>query len=343
MGELPFTSMALAFKVFGLHDWTGRLPLALWGLAGAMVLYELLARLVHPRVGLYGVIALVTMPLYFIQARSMLGDIVTMSTFSMAFCGLTGALLEGSGALAGSDASSTTTKPDAASPASIAWLAVGLVGLVTGYYSRGALIGVALPALSVGLAWLTMLGGGLRSFAQVGVNDAFGALALMVGLGALAVGLRALGHATPEGVFSRAVGFVVLKKAPIEATFDLVVRHLGHALFPWSAFLPFALGRLMRPPFEEASLRRETSAGVRVALLVGAGTAFGFFAMLAPLSGLIPFSAPVVLAAAAAIAVYDTERGAPPSRALSLGCLVLGIVLYADMVRASDGAGSVRT
>src|SRR4030095_14607642 len=40
MGELPFTSMALGFKLFGLHDWTGRLPLALWGLAGAAVLYE---------------------------------------------------------------------------------------------------------------------------------------------------------------------------------------------------------------------------------------------------------------------------------------------------------------
>jgi len=24
MGELPFTSMALGFRLFGLHDWTGR-------------------------------------------------------------------------------------------------------------------------------------------------------------------------------------------------------------------------------------------------------------------------------------------------------------------------------
>src|SRR5580658_6105173 len=46
MGELPFTSMALGFKLFGLRDWTGRLPLAVWGLVGAFALYELLARLV---------------------------------------------------------------------------------------------------------------------------------------------------------------------------------------------------------------------------------------------------------------------------------------------------------
>src|SRR5262249_46211661 len=34
--ELPFTSIALGFKLFGLHEWAGRLPLALWGLAGVL-------------------------------------------------------------------------------------------------------------------------------------------------------------------------------------------------------------------------------------------------------------------------------------------------------------------
>ena len=28
IGDLPFTSMAAAFRVFGLHEWTGRVPLA---------------------------------------------------------------------------------------------------------------------------------------------------------------------------------------------------------------------------------------------------------------------------------------------------------------------------
>ncbi|MFS8071178.1 MAG: hypothetical protein ACMG6S_32825, partial [Byssovorax sp.] len=40
MGELPFTSMALGFRAFGLHDWTGRLPLAIWGFLGVVALYE---------------------------------------------------------------------------------------------------------------------------------------------------------------------------------------------------------------------------------------------------------------------------------------------------------------
>src|SRR5262245_4639355 len=62
MGELPFTSMALAFRLFGLRDWSGRLPLALWGLAAIVVLYVFLARLVDRRAGVYGAIALLTMP-----------------------------------------------------------------------------------------------------------------------------------------------------------------------------------------------------------------------------------------------------------------------------------------
>ncbi len=87
MGELPFTSMALGFRAFGLHDWTGCLPLAIWSFLGVGALYELLARLVDKRAGLFAAIALVTMPLYFMQARTMLGDIVTMTSVTVGFAG----------------------------------------------------------------------------------------------------------------------------------------------------------------------------------------------------------------------------------------------------------------
>src|SRR6266545_5488746 len=30
-GELPFDSIAMGFRLFGLHEWSGRLPLAIWG------------------------------------------------------------------------------------------------------------------------------------------------------------------------------------------------------------------------------------------------------------------------------------------------------------------------
>ena len=140
MGELPFTSMAWGLSTFGLADHAGRLPLALWALVGALTLYLLLARLVSPRAGLYGVIVLVTMPLYFMQARTMLGDIVTMAAHMACFAGLLGALLDDRAATARRRAAVTT-----------AWLIVGLGGGLAGYLSRGAIIGLAAPVLAVGL------------------------------------------------------------------------------------------------------------------------------------------------------------------------------------------------
>jgi hypothetical protein len=50
--QLPFTSIALGFKLFGLHEWAGRAPLALWGLAGVVATYAFVARLVDKRAGL---------------------------------------------------------------------------------------------------------------------------------------------------------------------------------------------------------------------------------------------------------------------------------------------------
>lgn len=313
MGELPFTSMALGFKLFGLHDWTGRLPLAIWALAGVAALFELLARLVDERAGVYGAIALVTMPLYFMQARTMLGDVVTMAALSLAFSGLLGALLDGERARLG-------------------WLAVGVVGIAAGYLSRGLLLGVAVPALAVGATWV-ILRGSTDEPAPFGARDAVGALALGVGLLALGLGLRAFFVATPGAPLSRALGFALIRKPPTEVTFDLVVRQLGHALFPWSAFLPFAFGRLLRAPIEADEAAREREIGVRVALLVGAAIAYGAYAMIAPRTGALAFSGPALLAGVAALAILDLERGAPPSRALALGALVLGAVLLADIVR----------
>lgn len=331
MGELPFTSMALGFKIFGLHDWTGRLPLAVWAFVGVVVLHEFLARLVDRRAGLYGAIALVTMPLYFMQARTMLGDIVTMVSLTLGFCGLAGAMLD--------DAAPRTLRPR------LGWLSVGIVGLVAGYLSRGLLIGVAVPALGVGLSWAVIRGAGEGRGVPV-ARDALGAFSLALGVAALGLGWIALLRAPPDLPLSRAVGFALLKKAPTDSTFELTFQKLGHALFPWSAFLPFALGRLFRAPVYEGgallppgAVERETH--VRVALLVGASVAYGAFALVTPYAGAIPFAAPALLAAIAAIAVLDYERGAPPSRALALGCLVIGIVLYADIVREPEKAMSV--
>jgi 4-amino-4-deoxy-L-arabinose transferase-like glycosyltransferase len=326
MGELPFTSMALGFRAFGLHDWTGRLPLAIWGFLGVVALYELIARLIDRRAGLFAAIALVTMPLYFMQARTMLGDIVTMASVTIGFAGFAGAMLDDVG----------EEEEKSFGLARLGWFALGLVGIAAGFMSRGYLIGVAVPTLAVGLTWLVLRGGGEgRGFS---LRDGFGLIALGLGLTALGLGLYALARARPEAPLSRALGFALLRKPPTEATFDLVVRHLGHALFPWSAFLPFAIGRLLRAPVEASPRAASREIGLRAALLIGGAVAYGAFALLAPYAGTLPFAGPAFLAGAAAIVIFDFERGAPPSRALALGTLVLGLVMLADILHEPEKA-----
>ncbi|MRG93223.1 glycosyltransferase family 39 protein [Polyangium spumosum] len=330
MGELPFTSMALGFKLFGLADWSGRLPLAIWAFLGVVALHELLARLSGRRAALYGAVALATTPLYFMQARTMLGDIVTMSALALAFAGLVGALFDharegrGGGDVEEVEGARTWLVKGA-------WLVVGALGLVAGYMSRGLLIGVAVPALAAGLAWLVLVLGGL-SEGRSRAEHALGALSLLLGLVALGLGVKLLFGTSPDAPLPRALAVALTKKSSVDATFDRTIRHLGHALFPWSAFLPFAIGRLFRAPVELDGPSRRREVGLRVALLVGAAVAYAAYALLAPHVVFLPWSGVALLAGVAGLAVADFDRGAPPSRALALGVALLAFVLYRDMV-----------
>jgi len=136
-GQLPYTSIALGFKLFGLHEWAGRFPLAVWGLAGGLATYALVRRLADRVAASFSVLALASMPVYFLHARTMLGDIVTMSSLAIATAGLALAVF------------------DAKASAAIrgAWFVVGAVGLAAGFGARGLLLGVATPSLAVGLSW----------------------------------------------------------------------------------------------------------------------------------------------------------------------------------------------
>jgi 4-amino-4-deoxy-L-arabinose transferase-like glycosyltransferase len=311
-GELAFDSIALGFRLFGLHEWAGRLPLALWGVAGVLSLYWLLARLVDRRAGLYAAVVLSTMPLYFMQSRTMLGDIVPMAALSMAFAGLGIAVFDG---------------PGVPLPRKLAW-GLALAGLVAGFLSRGALIGVAIPALGVGLAWAALWASSQRKAELPG--DVAGAACLVVGLAAAWAGASALFRTNP-GDYSMWLGAAIAVQGKFP-TFDLVIHYLGHSLFPWSAFIPFAVGRLFRsPPLGERGEEGEARAtALRLLVLVGSAVAFGAYSMMAPRVGYLAFGAPALLAAMAAVSIRDFERGAPASRALGIGVAVLTALFLRD-------------
>jgi 4-amino-4-deoxy-L-arabinose transferase-like glycosyltransferase len=307
-GELPFTSIALGLRFFGLSEWAGRLPMALWGLVGVVATYFLVARLVDRIAAAFALIVLATMPLYFLEARTILGDIVTMAGLAVATAGLSIAVFD------------DRPRPGAR----IGWALFGAFGMAAGFGARGILLGIALPATTIGLAWLLR-----RSSGTVDrLGGIFGALALALGVATLGLGLRALLKAD-EHQFVRLLGATVDRRRATQ-THDSMVLELGHALFPWSAVVPFALGRLLRPPIgvEGAAMEREASA--RVVILLGSVLCFGAYTALAPVLGVMPFSGAFALAAATALMLRDFEKGAPGSRTLALGVAALLVLLLED-------------
>jgi len=335
--QLPMSSIAIGFSLFGLHEWAGRLPMALWGLLGALATYAFVARLFDRRTGVYATVALATMPLYFVQARFMLGDVCTMAGLAMAFGGL---------AVAAFDRDEHGPTPAARRAP---WLAMGAVGLFVGYESRGALLGLGVPLLAVGLAWAIARAGVRRSTNDAGarrpthdadggsrvarggdrLGDVVGAVGLVAGAVVAALAARAIAASEGGGALSMWAGSI-LRKAPHYPTYDATLGAVGHALAPWSAFLPFAFGRLLLTPPRTAGPAAERESVARVAVVVGAAVALVAHGYLAARTEGIAFTAPALCAVACAVAIRDFERGAHASIAVGLGTLVLAGILHHD-------------
>jgi 4-amino-4-deoxy-L-arabinose transferase-like glycosyltransferase len=311
-GELPYTSTAIGFALFGLHEWAGRLPLAIWAFAAIAALYWSFKRLCDARAGAYVAIVLATTPLFFVQARTMLGDIVTMSAVAIAFSGLGVAVFDRSAGMR----------------LRIAALGLGIVGLASGYLSRGALIGFCVPALAVGLSWVLFAANANRKVSDDIMGAAISITAVVCGLVLVVLGVRAI----PEVDSSHVSMLVGASGSPPSKlpTFDYVILYLGHSLFPWSAFIPLAMGRLFRPPEHVQGEAREKALALRAMLIVGSSLSLGVAAALAPRVGYVPFSGVAFLAGIAAIAIRDYERTAPASRAMGIVVAVFLALFYRD-------------
>ena len=318
-GELPFTSIAAGFAAFGLHEWAGRLPLALWGLAGVLSLYWLIKRFLDEKAAAYASVVLATMPLFFVQARTMLGDIVTISAAIMAVAGLS---------IAAFDRSASTR-------CRLAAALLGVVGVVSGFLSRGALIGVAAPLLTVGFAWLLSVTSVQRRTRHVPAA-VVGGVALSAGLVVGTIALVSL-FGDKAAASTRLLGVLVAPPAQ-QPTFDYVIMFLGHSLFPWSAFVPFAIGRMFRAPVQLQDDAADRERMLRVLLLLGAVAAYGASAIIAPRAGYVPYAGPAFLAGITAIALRDLERGAASSRTLAVGVVTFLALFYLDFRQLPEKA-----
>jgi hypothetical protein len=301
-GELPFTSAALGLRLFGLSAWAGRLPLALWALAGLASLYAALSRIWERRVASYAVLVLATTPLYFLQARTLLGDGVTLATFTMAWSGLAVACLS----------------PRASLRTRAAFGLLGLLGLYAGFWCRGPIVNVAVPALAVGLPALVQRAPapGVRLVA---------AASTLIGLLALALGLLGLSLAAQTGEYSVFVGSALVASSEL-STFDAPLGQLAHAAFPWSALAPLALAVLGRRG-DDGSAER---AAVNAASL-GLGLGLGAAAWLSQSLGLAILPSAACFAVLVAVGLRQLEKGELSSPLLGLVVAALGLVIGFDL------------
>lgn len=321
--QLPFTAIALGFSWLGLHDWAGRTPLALFGLFGVLATYGFVARLVDRRAALFSVVALASMPLYFVQSRWMLGDITTMSALAMAFGGLAVAVFD-----RGDDGST-------ALPMRLVWLGVAAFGLFLGFESRGGILGVAVPALGVGLTWAVVRASSDENASDV-LGDVVAVVSLLLGTVAIYLAVRDFGRESQKDL-SLWIGAMVRLQGKYP-TFDYYIGHLGPALAPWSAFVPFAFGRLFTAPVGRTGVAFDRESRARLALIVGGSVAFVAHALLAPRTDLIPFCAPALLAAACGIALRDYDRGAHASIAVGVSTMMLLGVFHHDFHQLPEKA-----
>ncbi|HTV19605.1 MAG TPA: glycosyltransferase family 39 protein, partial [Polyangiaceae bacterium] len=305
-GQLPFSSVAIGFQLFGLSDWAGRLPLALWALAGIAATFLVVSRLYDRVAAAYSAIALATAPLYFLHARTMLGDGVTLAATALATSGLALGVF----------------RSEARPLARAGYALLGLVGLLSGFGARGVLLGVAVPALGVGLAWLLWRLSGNALSGRAG--NVAGGVSLGIGLAALALGVWVLYGKSPD-LYLEVLG-ATLKESSKLPTHDAFLHQLGFGLFPWSAFAPFALGMALAPDAdgERPSALRACMIGVVVVALAVHGLA-------APYIGVLPFVGTFALAALIGIAFRDAESPERRTRLLALAAAALLIVFLTDL------------
>jgi hypothetical protein len=304
-GELPFTSAALGFRCFGLSEWAGRIPLVSWSLLGLGALYAAASRLWERRTALYAVVILATTPLFFLQARTLLGDAVTLAAFSIAWSGLAAAVFA----------------PALGPRARVAFAVMGALGLYAGFWCRGPVLGVAVPALAVGLSACFVP-------APARLSRALGIALLPLGTVALGLGLLAVSLAQQTHEYSVFVGSALLspEKPAAPPSFDTVLGQLAHAAFPWSALAPLALALPWRNDGDAPAGR----AGM-VAALLGLALALAASAWLAPTLGSLLPPALCCFAALVAAALRELETRARSLPLLGLACAALAVMLGFDL------------
>ncbi|MGB3050978.1 MAG: hypothetical protein WBB42_08255 [Polyangiales bacterium] len=294
--------IAVAFEVFGIREWSGRLPGVLAALLSGALTFVLLSKRYGRRAGVIGVAVIASTPLFLLNARLLMGAAVEV--FAQTWVGLA--------ALAVWSARPAT------------WRALGsyvflALGLALSSDASGVLLGPLPPMLAVAALGLLSDDTGRGNRLARWLVPAIAAV-LLLGV-ARAVFLDAPGFSIWLG------GGAVGGNPP---TFDKAVELIFHGFAPWSAALPVAAIWVLAP-----RPSRSTSAqNLAWTLLLWAAFEFVSWTVAASRYGTPSYLALVPLAGLVAIWISEVSRE-PVARwpaavvvALLLGLLLRDYALY---------------
>ncbi len=244
--------VAVGFKLFGVNELAGRLPLALVGLLALLIAYRVGRRLISQEAGIGAALVLGSTPAFLFQARQLESDVVFYASILAGVGGLAAYLCPANGRRSRWD------------------LAMGAAGLVAGFLSRGLVLGVAYPLaalfLTLGISWRTVLvppepppppepktddddpdSDPYREQAAepppeytlgVAFKQALPGLGIALLIAAGLVGLFLAILKNPTYMLLGAEW----RKSMAPPTFETTFRDLGWGFFPWFGLVPLALG-----------------------------------------------------------------------------------------------------
>lgn len=224
--------VARAFGAFGVHEWSGRLPIVVTALLLLGVCAGLGRAFGDLRRGTYMAVVSATTPLFLLNARHMMGLAPGFLFSGLVFA--CAALL----------AFPPRSARNVESRGALALVLVLSIGLAVG--ANGILLGVAPPLFAVAAAIVSRLPWDDRPFALPA--DARARTERLIQWALVAVGaLAALGTvwaiaANQEG-YSMWTGGSPRGQTP--PTFEMPIEALFHSFAPWSAILPLAVGFVM--------------------------------------------------------------------------------------------------
>ncbi len=299
--------VARGFAAFGVHEWSGRLPVALAGLLTVALAYLLVARFAGRRAGAWAALVTATTPLFLTNARQMLGVAPALAASAAVFLCASAAVFAPAGLRAPEPRRRLSTG---------AWLVGLAISVALATRASGVLQGVAPPLLGAAVAVVA------KNELRPSWRDPRRTIAAAVVLAAAAIAAGGAAYAVwaDYAGFGWWTGGVARGGNP--PTWEVAIERLFHSFAPWSALLPLALGRmLIGHPRAAASIERRIG-GPRAALTIDhpeenalrlglvAWVAFGYLAetLFTARYGAATFLPVVGAAAAVALLLRAVER-----------------------------------